>query len=148
MAGELKLKAETAEDLAIIAVFLQDAVVTVGDLAHIPGRRSFAAMFSRYKWEDQVRDHENRRILSGLHFESVLEVHGQNIPQSDGRRPLDLLHIGCEEHGDAAATITLMFANNAAIRLEVECIDAYLRDIGEPWSTPRTPKHHLSGDGV
>ena len=148
MAGDLKIRAESAEDMAVIAACLQDSIIAVGDIAFIPGRRSFAAMISRFKWEDDAREKKNRRILCGLHFDSVLEVQSQNIPQSDPRHILDLLTIGCEEHDDAEATITLVFANDGVIRLKVECVDVYLRDFGEAWSTPRKPKHPVAGPGI
>ncbi|MFQ5533726.1 MAG: DUF2948 family protein [Sphingomonadales bacterium] len=139
--GTLRLKAETAEDLSVISACLQDAVTVVADLAYVPSRRSFAAIFSRFRWEAEAHDHRQQRIIAGLHFDNVLEVQSQNFPQSEEKHILDLLTIGCEEHDDAAATITLVFADGAAIKLKVECIEAYLRDVGEPWPTPRMPKH-------
>lgn len=146
MTGKLRLKANTVEDLEVIAACLQDSVLTVGELAYLPSRRSFALMFSRFKWEDEYDGEKSRRTLAGLHFDNVLAVQIQNLPQSEERHVLDLLTIGCEEHADAAATVVLIFADGAAIRLQVECIDAYLRDVGEPWSTPRKPKHLLPVD--
>jgi hypothetical protein len=41
--------------------------------------------------------------------------------------------------------LTLFFAGGGAIRLEVECIEAELRDLGAAWRT-RTKPDHVSDD--
>ena len=42
---------------------------------------------------------------------------------------------------DPAGTVTLTFAGNGAVRLEVECIEAELRDLGPQWRARRKPRH-------
>ncbi len=38
-------------------------------------------------------------------------------------------------------TVTLLFAGDGEIALEVECLDVTLLDTGLTWSTPRRPDH-------
>jgi hypothetical protein len=44
--------------------------------------------------------------------------------------------------------MSLTFAGGAALRLEVECLDAWLSDISAPWSTQRRPAHGTDDDGA
>ena len=55
--------------------------------------------------------------------------------------PLDLLTIECEMGVDGAATLDLVFSQGAQLRLDVECIDCHLQDIGEPYLAVARPKH-------
>src|SRR3954464_4968382 len=48
----LRLRAEDAEDLAVISACLQDALVAVGDLAYDPNARVFLLVANRFRWED------------------------------------------------------------------------------------------------
>src|SRR5260370_7067427 len=51
----LKLRAEDAEDLAVISACLQDALVAVRDLAYAPQERSFLFVANRFRWENGLR---------------------------------------------------------------------------------------------
>jgi hypothetical protein len=53
-----------------------------------------------------------------------------------------LLSIMAEPAAEApAAVLTLVFAGGAAVRLEVECVDAQMQDIGQPYPVRHAPKH-------
>ena len=54
---------------------------------------------------------------------------------------LDLLAIRFEEADAPSGVIELVFAGNATIRLQVECIEAQLSDLGAAWSTDAVPDH-------
>jgi hypothetical protein len=47
----------------------------------------------------------------------------------------------CEEGEDAAATVILEFAGGPRVRLEVECVDCQLTDLGTPWPARSRPGH-------
>jgi hypothetical protein len=38
----------------------------------------------------------------------------------------------------------IVLAGGGEIRLDVECIDAVLLDLGDPWPTPRKPNHEAA----
>jgi len=142
----LKLRAEDAEDMAIIAACLQDAVVLQGDMTYLPKQRRFALVVSRYCWEDDqpssgARSGRGRRVRTGLHFDGVLKVDTLSLDRRDAARALALLTIVAEPSADAGAALLLMFAGGAIVRLTVECIDCHLADIGPSWETPRQPRH-------
>lgn len=149
MFKQLRLRAEDAEDLTVISACLQDALTSVADTRFQPRQRRFVALFSRFAWEDmqagkqpEGQRAEGQRIRCGLHFDNVLRVQGQGIAQDDNAGLLPLLAITAEA-GEANVTITLAFAGGGTIRLEAECVDCHLRDLGAPWSTPRLPDHKL-----
>ena len=153
MAARLKLKAEDAEDLGIFSAHLQDAVGRVGDITYIKSKRRFAAVFNRFMWEEAGRgDGEKRRpfhrVRAGLHFDGVLGVQAQRVRQSAPDAVIELLAIRFEPKEDGAGTITLVLAGGGAIKLDVECIDAELADLTEPWKARGGKPAHDEGGGA
>ncbi len=47
----LRLVAETADDMPVIAAAVQDAVAQVGDVAFDARRRRFTVAMNRFRWE-------------------------------------------------------------------------------------------------
>ena len=160
---DLKLLAIEPEDLQIVSAHLQDAVVTVSDIAYLPREKRFAAMLNRFDWpgaEDtdkrQGRDYKSsgRQELSytrrrtALRFEGVIAARLKGIDLADKKRVLNLLAIQFEPavNGDPAGSVSLIFAGGAGIRLDVECIEAEMRDMGGAWSTSSKPDHAAADD--
>ena len=54
---------------------------------------------------------------------------------------LSLLAIQFEAGAMPAGAVTLVFAGGAAIRLEIDCIEAELRDLGAVWAAQSKPEH-------
>ncbi|HUJ02316.1 MAG TPA: DUF2948 family protein [Rhizomicrobium sp.] len=135
----LVLGAEDADDLQIISARLQDAVARVGDLVWLPKQRRFAGVFNRFKWESG----KGLRVRSGLHFDGVLSVKSHNIKRGDADAVVSLLAISFAPKGgeDPGGTVELMFSGGGAIRLDVECIDAGLKDVGGEWAARGRPLH-------
>ena len=142
MSSALTLAAEDAADLEIISARLQDAVAQMKDLVYLPKKRRFAALFNRFLWEsDEKRG--DLRVRSGLHFEGVLSVKSHKLKRGAPDAVVSLLTIGFAPKGseDPGGTIELVFAGGGAIRLDVECIDAGLRDLTGPWAALGRPDH-------
>ena len=139
MAEALKLTALDAEDLAVISAHMQDAVLKLGDIRHLGSARQFALIANRFAWES---DQPERR-RTGLHFGRVAKVSAQRIRQGDDNAVVSLLAISFEEKDPPSGDIVLTFSGGGAIRLEVECIEARLRDLGPAWGTARQPQHHV-----
>lgn len=145
----LKLMAESRADLEVMSTFLQDAAVKVGDLAWQPGQHRFAAVLNRYRWEgERDRKQKPERVRAGLRFEGVLKASYQNIPMNDPDHVLGLLAIEVEEDEDGAGRLTLACSGYASIRLEVECIEAYLEDLTRPWRALGRPEHDVGEDAT
>jgi hypothetical protein len=139
----LRLLAEDAEDLKILSAHLQDAVMRVGDLVYLPNHRRFAALVSRYCWEDCGEGNSGVRVRAGLHFDGVLRVQSQNVRQDHPDAVAALLAINFVDDGNGGGVIDLVLAGGGRIRLHVECIDATLRDLSEPRPAVARPAHGL-----
>jgi len=144
---ELKLFAFDAEDLAVISAHLQDALIRIGDLAYLPQEKRFAAIGNRFDWVEALRNprvQDYVRRQAALRFERVLGARMQGIDLGRKDAVLSLLAIGFEPKGDPddpGGHVTLHFADKGAIRLEVECIEAELKDLGPVWRAKSMPQH-------
>ena len=140
----LRLLAQDEEDLSILSAHLQDAVIRVGDMAFMPRAHRFALLLNRYLWEDDP-DAKNAglRMRCGLHFEGVLKANAHKVRQGRPDAILELLAIKYPPGEDGAGAIDLCLAGGGRIRLEVECIDATLSDMGGPWPAKARPIHDL-----
>ncbi len=134
----MKLRAENAEDIAVIGGYLQDAALKVSDLAWLPTGNRFALVCNRFMWERPGPPHY--RIRAGLHFETVVTAKARGLPRQSKDHVLELLTIHAVEQ-QGRALINLAFSGNVDIRLEAELIEAGLDDIGEPWETATRPVH-------
>lgn len=148
----LKLRAEDAEDFAVIAACLQDAIVPLSDMQFLAAEKSFALVANRFLWENcpesfDVPQTANtdpalgpcgayERVNCGLRFEGVERVRRRGLDPKDRGRILELLHIEVEP-----GALTMLFAGGDALRLEGEHIVAFIHDMGEPWPTQWRPRH-------
>ena len=142
---ELKLIAFDAVDLAVISTNLQDAVLNVGDMAYLAGQNRFAAVLNRFDWTRAaaaVDGHFERRQCA-LRFEHVRSAQLSGIDLDRKADVLELLAVQFEARGgdDPGGLLTLIFAGKAAVRLDIECIEAELKDLGARWRTNLKPAH-------
>lgn len=142
----LKLIALDDEDLTILSAHLQDAVLRIEDMAYIPQERRFAAIFSRFDWvsADEKRTtngggYERRR--AALRFEKVMNAQIRQLSLDHKEDALELLAVKFEPATPPSGFVTLFFAGGGAVRLQVDCIEAELRDLGPIWKTRRKPEH-------
>lgn len=143
--GDLKLIALDSEDLAVLSTHMQDAVLRVGDMVYLKGEQRFVAVANRFDWDEvchaKGEDCEFQRRRSGLRFERVGNAQLQGIDRADANRVLSLLAIAFEPTSEPAGLITLHFSGGAAVRLDVECIEGELKDLGAAWSARARPTH-------
>jgi Protein of unknown function (DUF2948) len=141
----LRLRAEDAEDLAVISACFQDALVSVRDLAYDRRARTFLAVANRFRWEAVRGEGSGRpfeRTLCGIAFTAIDRVAYRGFQRSEEDRILELLAIQPTQ-GPVGATIDLEFAGGVTIRLSASAISCRARDFGEPWPTGRQPGHAL-----
>ena len=138
MPDKLKLSALDADDLGVISAAIQDSLVAVRDCAYFAGEKRFVLLLNRFCWEADP-DVESRywRTHSALVFNGVNSVHHHAIPLKEPDRVLELLSVGAENE----RSVTLRFAAERAIRLEIDRLACHLGDVGEPWPTPWKPAH-------
>jgi Protein of unknown function (DUF2948) len=141
----LKLIALDEEDLEVVSSHLQDAVVRVGEMAYVPSRKRFAAVVNRFNWEKALTGEEeaqaNERRRTALRFDRVLGAQLKQLKPSATDRVLSLLAVHFEPKDHPGGFITLTFSGGASIRLQVECIEAELTDLGPAWRTRSRPQH-------
>ena len=126
----LKLVALDADDLSVISAHVQDAQVQTSDIIWRQGEKRLVVGMNRLDWE-QTRAGETtqRRLVSALRFDRVLSCKSRDI---DLDAPQSLEMIGIEFHpGDApGGSAVLIFDPIGAIRLDVECLECELADLG------------------
>lgn len=145
----LRLRGEDAEDLAVISACLQDALVSVRDLAYDRDAATFMLAANRFRWEARGKFEAGaafERTLCGLVFETVSGVVYRGFQRRAEERILSLLAIKpgqTDETGQAGVTIDLEFAGGATIRLSAAAIRCRALDFGDPWPTAWQPGHVL-----
>jgi|SRR5689334_12365836 len=141
--AELKLIALDADDLAVLSAHLQDAVIQVGDIAYLPKERRFAAVGNRFDWMTAARESSGgyARCRAALRFERVLGAQVQGIDLKNKSVVLSLLAVTFEPTTAPEGYVTLHFADGGAIRLNVECIEAEMKDLGPIWRVDFKPQH-------
>ena len=143
----LYLGAESSEDLQVLATLTQDAVFPVTEMTYRASERRFALLLNRFRWEDvdaaKARGRDFERVQSVLDFGDVLKVSSQGVDRSDSDTILSLLSIDFEAREDGAGRVILTLAGDGAIALDVECINATLRDVTRPYVAPsrKAPSH-------
>jgi Protein of unknown function (DUF2948) len=144
--NNLKLIAFDAEDLAVLSAHLQDAVLKLEDIAYLPRQQRFAFIANRFNWATVgLHDGDHRkcfeRCRTALRFERVLGAKVQGLDLANKNAVLCLLAMRFEPGEPPAGYITLVFAGGGGIRLQVECIEAELMDLGPSWRARAKPEH-------
>ena len=137
--AQLRLLAEDAEDLEIIAAALQDAVGKIGDIRYDAATRQVTLVLNRFRWESDT--HMAERVRTGLQFGGVLNVQARKLRRDAPEAVLELLTIEFEPGEAPGGVVQLSFAGGGDLRLEVECVDAALADVSAPWPAKGTPAH-------
>lgn len=138
-ATSLRLLAEDADDLAVIAAALQDAVGKIGDITYEPAARRLTLAFNRYRWEGKGGE----RVRAALQLGSVEKVQARKLRRTAKDAVVELLNIAFEPGEAPGGAVVFTFAGGGDLRAQVECLDAVLADVSAPWPTPRTPHHEL-----
>ena len=139
----LKLIANSNDDLRVISAHLQDAIVLPSDIAHLKKNRIFLIQLNRFMWEDVEKGvfRKNKRIRTILKFDNVIEVISKNISKTDKDKFLDFLAIESRQMPDKNYEMELIFSGNSIIKIIAEVIEVTLDDQGEPWDTINKPQH-------
>lgn len=140
---DLKLLALDAEDLDVISATTQDAVVRVSDMGFAKADKRFALLMNRYAWEVEggKATKTGTRKRTALHFDRVEAVKAAGFDTNAQDGVLNLLTIRFTETDSPAGHVDLTFAGGATIRLEVECLEARLADLGAAWAAKMKPEH-------
>ena len=138
----LKLIALDQDDIAVVSTHLQDAVVKVAAIIWLPSEKRLVLGLNRFDWEacgEVTPCYQRRR--TALRFERVNAFRCRNVNPAAKNTVLNLLAVEFDQTDAPAGTITLIFSGGAALRLEVECLECELTDLGPTWDVKARPEH-------
>jgi Protein of unknown function (DUF2948) len=143
----LKLIAFDQDDLAVVSTHLQDSTIKVADIVWRPEERRCVFGLNRFDWEQaaqgDVPDYKRRR--TALRFDRVTSCKCRNLSPVAKDAVLNLLAVEFSETEAPGGVITLHFSGGGALRLEVECLECELVDLGPVWPTSCCPQHAEDG---
>jgi hypothetical protein len=129
--AQLKLIALDADDLAVISAHVQDARVQPADIIWRQAEKRLVVGMSRLDWEQTLAgETAPRRLVAALRFDRVLSCKSRNIDLEAPDAAMEL--VGIEFHpGEApGGSAVLLFSQGGAVRLDVECLECELTDLG------------------
>jgi len=139
----LKLMALDREGLGVISAHAQDTCLRRGDMRYLAGQKRFLVSGMRYDWAG-AEEGRAERVGSVLRFDRVLRVSHLGLDEGDSSRILNLLAVTFEKTDPPSGMVLLAFADGAVVRLEVECLEAELVDIGPRRPAEECPGHALT----
>lgn len=143
----LKFVVLDEEDLEIVSTHLQDAVIKVSDVLWRPGENRLVVALNRFDWESaQAANPEFRRRRAALRFERVLACKGRGVDPAGQDEVLNLLAVEFTETDEPSGVVTLTFSGGAALKLDVECLEGELADLGPSWTAAACPAHKLEDE--
>ena len=143
----LKFVVLDEEDLEVVSTHAQDAVVKTSEVLWRPQEKRVVVALNRFDWESAQADKpEYRRRRAALRFERVLSCQCRQMSRTGEDAALNLLAVEFSETDAPSGVVTLIFSGGAALRLEVECLEAELADLGPSWSAAACPQHALADD--
>jgi hypothetical protein len=161
---DMRLMAKDADDLAIIAACLQDAVVPISEVQYLSGEQRFIMLLNRFRWERQPAGRQSpgasakgdasfhdaddyhdteQRIHAGLCIDKVKAVRSRDIDLKQRGKFLSLLTLQVDDD-----KINLLFSGGGVIQLTVDEVSVFLKDMGEGWPTQWRPDHDREGVGA
>jgi hypothetical protein len=139
---QLKFAVLDEEDLEVVSAHLQEAVVKVADVLWRPSENRLVVALNRFDWESAQGDRpEYRRRRSALRFERVKSCKSRSLDPAAKDAVLNLLAVEFTETDSPSGTVSLIFSGEAVVRLDVECLEAELADLGPVWTAAKCPVH-------
>lgn len=129
--SQRRLAALDEDDLAVISAHVQDAAVVAGDVLWRPAESRLVIGMRRPDCEDILAGQcEPRRLISALRFDRVLSCRSRDIDMAASDLALTLLGLEFYPGKKPGGEVLLMFAGGGVLRLEVECLECELADLG------------------
>jgi hypothetical protein len=127
----LKLIALDADDLAVISAHVQEARVQVADIIWRQDEKRLVIGMNRLDWEQTLAGESTpRRLVAALRFDRVLACKSRKIDPNATEVALELIGIEFHPDSEPGGSALLMFSDGGALRLDVECLECELTDLG------------------
>lgn len=145
--GQLKLLALDPDDLAVISAHVQDARVETGDIVWRQAEKRLVVGLHRLDWEQTLSgDPIPGRLIAALRFDRVLACKSRNIDIGAPETSLELIGIEFYPAQEApAGSVVLMFSRGGMLRLDIECLECALTDLGPDHLGTGDPPEDLGG---
>lgn len=153
----LKLVALDRDDIQVVSAHLQDAILKVADIRWRPNENRVVVCVNRFDWEAAQGMRQNpspefQRRRAALRFDRVSACKCRDLSAVQKDQVLNLLAVTFEpnnkDEAEPAGTVTLMFSGGGMLRLEVECLEVELADLGPTWGTGCCPEHVIDAEPV
>src|SRR5262245_34920057 len=123
----VKFVALDQDDLEVVSTHLQDALIKVSDIIWRPAEKRLVIALNRFDWlSAEGTKPELRRCRSALRFERVNTCKCRSLNPAGRDAVLNLLAVEFSETDPPGGVVTLTFSGGAALRLDVECLEAEL----------------------
>ncbi len=145
----LRLIAQEAGDLQVMAALVQDAVFAITEMTYSKRQHRFALLLNRFRWEDRpAAEQEGRpfeRVRSLLVFDCVLGVRSQGIDRADKDTILSLLSVTFAADDTGGGVVELVLAGDGLVALQVEALEVTLTDVSRPYraNSGKAPAHEI-----
>ena len=144
---KINLAAQNEEDLLIFSTLCQDSLIKISNIKWAKKSKRFYILLTRLCWElndlSKQKDTLLKRINSILIFDNVLSVKSKGIRQSRSDMITSLLTFDYNFLCFEKQSIDLIFSGDAQITIDIECIEAFLKDVSEPFesTSSKRPDH-------
>jgi hypothetical protein len=85
-------------------------------------------------------------VVAALQFGDVTRLRHKGLRSDDKGALVSVLALAFHPAEPPGGVVLLHFADGLELRLEVDCIDAVLADVSDPWPASREPVHLDSED--
>jgi hypothetical protein len=140
----MKFVALDRDDLEVVSAHLQDAEVKVADVHWRPQEKRLVLGLDRFDWQGATAAHpEFRRCRAALRFDRVLGCKCRSVDPNGKDQVLTLLAVEFIETYSPGGAVFLTFSRGGVLRLDVECLEVELADLGPTWSAAACPGHSM-----
>ena len=133
---KIHLYGSDIEDYEVLSSLIQDAAIPTSEMKFDKVEKRFFLVCSRFSWESRLQNKGNKRIVSGICFDNVIEVKKKNFPSFNSENILNFLTLK-----KVRGFIELIFSNNILIKLEGNNISFRIDDLNKEWPTIFSPNH-------
>ena len=133
---KIHLYGSDIEDYEVLSSLIQDAAIPISEMKFDKVEKQFFLVCSRFSWESKLQNKGNKRIVSGICFDNVIEVKKKNFPSFNSENILNFLTLKKER-----GFIELIFSNNILIKLVGNNISFRIDDLNKEWPTIFSPNH-------
>ena len=133
---KIHLYGSDIEDYEVLSALIQDAAIPTSEMKFDKVEKQFFLVCSRFSWESRLQNKGNKRIVSGICFDNVIEVKKKNFPSFNSENILNFLTLK-----KVRGFIELIFSNNILIKLVGNNISFRIDDLNKEWPTIFSPNH-------